>query len=211
MFINAGIGEIEDQIWTDTKDANGDLAEPVRTVIDVDIRAVGDSLKLSMYHLRNDTAEGGSGKGRGGSIVMTASLAGYLGSDGMPLYSAAKHGVVGYMRALKRACARRGIAISVVAPGITLTTLVPGRSKSQSLEVYGKVLAARGIPINSVQTVATTVADLFGQGMKANGVGVLIQADQAQELEGGLAGTRSQWMGKEMLDLFRGGRAGSKI
>lgn len=164
-----------------------------------------------MYHLRNDTSKGGSGKGRGGSIVLTASLAGYLASIQMPLYSAAKHGVVGYMRALKGQCAKVGIAISVIAPGITITNLVPGRKKGQSLEDHGKALAARGIPINTPETVALIVADLFGQGMKANGTGVLIQSNKAQEIEGGLVKSRDRWMGTEMLDLFRGGRAGAKM
>src|SRR5271170_4673529 len=64
------------------------------------------------------------GKGRGGSIVMTASLAGYLASAGAPLYSAAKHGIVGLMRALKNDLATVNIAISVVAPGITVTPIL---------------------------------------------------------------------------------------
>jgi NAD(P)-dependent dehydrogenase (short-subunit alcohol dehydrogenase family) len=50
---------------------------------------------------------------------MTASLAGYLASAGAPLYSAAKHGIVGLMRALKSGLATVNIAISVVALGIT--------------------------------------------------------------------------------------------
>lgn len=101
VFINAGLAEVGDQIWTDEYDSQGQLKEPNRATIDVDIRALGDTLKLAMYHLRNDSKAGqkkGSGKGRGGSIVMTASLAGYLASAGAPLYSAAKHGVVPYPR-----------------------------------------------------------------------------------------------------------------
>lgn len=206
VFINAGLAEIGDQIWTDTysqKDAQ--LDEPNRATIDVDIRAVGDSLKLAMFHLRRD-GKGGSGLGRGGSIVMTASLAGYLASAGAPLYSAAKHGVVGYMRALKGDCAKAGIGISVIAPGITLTNIVLGRKENQSLEDWGKEMAGKGVPINDAQTVALVVANLMGEGAKCNGKGILIQANRCQEIEGGIAKSREQWMGKEMLDLFRGGR-----
>lgn len=109
VFVNAGVAEMGEQIFTDTLDDAGELQEPDRRTIDIDIRAVGDSLKLAMYHLRNDTdgetgKRRGSGKGRGGSVVMTASLAGYLASAGAPLYSAAKHGE------LRSLCPRRSAA-----------------------------------------------------------------------------------------------------
>lgn len=211
VFINAGVAEYGEQIFSDVYDNNGELEEPDRRTIDIDIRAVSDSLKLAMYHLRNDSdgntgKRKGSGKGQGGSIVMTASLAGYLASAGAPLYSAAKHGVVGYLRALKSDCAKVGVALSVIGPGITLTPIVSGRKEGQSLEDWGKDMGDRGVPINDAETVALTVANLMGQGAKANGSGVLIQANRIQEVEGGIAKTRQQWMGKEMLDLFRGGR-----
>ena len=213
VFVNAGIGEYEEQIWTDSYDRNGELEEPDRRTINIDIVAVGDTLKLAMFHLRNDSSSSkdgkrkGSGKGQGGSIVMTASLAGYLASAGAPLYSAAKHGVVGYMRALKGDCAKVGIAISVVAPGITLTPIIlQGRRKGTTVEEWGKNMSDVGVPINNAETIALTVANLMGQGARANGSGVLVQANRMQELESGIAKSRTRWMGKEMLELFRGGR-----
>ena len=143
VFINAGVAEMGEQVFTDVLDAEGELKEPNRTTIDVDIRAVGDTLKLAVYHLRNDSEASsgrrkGSGKGRGGSIVLTASLAGYLASAGAPLYSAAKHGVVGYVRALKSDCAKVGIAIATIGPGITLTPIVSGVKEGQSLTNWGR-------------------------------------------------------------------------
>ena len=211
VFVNAGIAEMGEQIWTDAYDSNGELEAPDRRTIDIDIRAVGDTLKLAMYHLRNDTdskssKRRGSGKGQGGSIVMTASLAGYLASAGAPLYSAAKHGVVGYMRALKQDCAKVGIAISVIAPGITLTPIILGRRTGQTLEEWGTDMGDRGVPINNTETIALTVANLMGQGARANGSGILIQANRMQDLEAGIAKSRQHWMGNEMLELFRGGR-----
>lgn len=208
VFVNAGVAELGEQIFTDHLDSNGELQEPDRRTIDIDIRAVGDTIKLAVYHLRSDSGESrkGSGKGQGGGIVMTASLAGYLASAGAPLYSAAKHGVVGYLRALKGDCAKVGIALSVIAPGITLTAIILGRKEGQSLHDWGEDMRNRGVPINDAETVALTVSHIFGLGMKANGSGYLIQGNRVQELEGGIAKTREQWMGKEMLDLFRGGR-----
>ena len=211
VFVNAGVAEIGEQIFTDHRDASGNLSEPNRVTIDVDIRAVGDSLKLAVHHLRSDTDEKsgqrkGSGKGKGGSIVMVASLAGYLASAGAPLYSAAKHGVVGYLRALKGDCAKVGISLSAIAPGITITPIVLGVKEGQTIYEWGAEMRGRGVPVNDAETVAMTVAHIMGQGAKANGSGFLIQANRIQELEGGIAKSREQWMGKEMLDLFRGGR-----
>jgi len=211
VFVNAGIAEMGEQIFTDHVNERGELAEPDRRTIDIDIRAVSDTLKLAVYHLRNDTdsktdRRKGSGKGKGGSVVMTASLAGYLASAGAPLYSAAKHGVVGYLRALKGDCAKVGIALSVVAPGITLTNIVAGVPQGQSIQDWGKDMQGRGVPINDAETIGLTVSHIMGLGAKANGSGYLIQANRIQEVEGGIAKTRQQWMGKEMLDLFRGGR-----
>lgn len=110
------------------------------------------------------------------------------------------------MRALKNDLATLGIAISVVAPGITLTPILSGRNPGESLENWAKRFRALGVPINDPAEVATAVVYLMSLGMKGNGKGLLVQAGRFGDLEGGIAKTRNLWMGKEMLDLFRGGR-----
>lgn len=110
------------------------------------------------------------------------------------------------MRALKNDCATLDIAISVVAPGITLTEIISGRDKGESLPDWAKRMRAQGVPINDPSEIAASVVWLFSQGKNGNGMGLLIQAGRTADLEAGIAKTRGQWMGKEMLDLFRGGR-----
>lgn len=201
VFVNAGIAEYKDQFFKDEKDSDGKLAEPDRRVIEIDMNAANDTVKLALYHLRHRR----DGR-KGGSIVLTASLAGYLASAGAPLYSAAKHGIVGLMRALKNDCATLDIAISVVAPGITLTEIISGREKNESLPAWAKRMRALGVPINDPGEIAANVVWLFSQGTKGNGKGILVQAGRSADLEAGIAKTRGAWMGKEQLDLFRGGR-----
>ncbi|KAK5071256.1 hypothetical protein LTR64_007760 [Lithohypha guttulata] len=201
VFVNAGIAEYKDQFFKDDLDQDGKLAEPDRRVIEIDMNAANDTVKLALYHMRHR-----KDKKKGGSIVMTASLAGYLASAGAPLYSAAKHGIVGLMRALKNDTATLDIAISVVAPGITLTEIISGRAEGESLPDWAKRMRKAGVPINDPSEIAANVVWLFSQGMKGNGKGLLVQAGRSADLEAGIAKTRSSWMGKEQLELFRGGR-----
>ncbi|KAF2467028.1 NAD(P)-binding protein [Lindgomyces ingoldianus] len=200
VFVNAGIAEYQDQFFTDHLDADGKLKEPDRRVLNIDMDAASDTTKLAIHYLRKNK--------EGGQITMTASLAGYLASAGAPLYSAAKHGIVGLMRALKQECAKVNIAVSVVAPAITVTPIISSgnRETGKSPEQYAKEMAIQGVPINKVDSVALAVCWLFNEGKAANGAGIFIQGDKFVDLERGLAKTREQWMSKEMLDLFRGGR-----
>lgn len=63
-------------------------------------------------------------RGRGGSIVLTSSEAGKVGTSGESVYAAAKAGVIGLVKSLAREFARDNIRINAVAPGITQTPLL---------------------------------------------------------------------------------------
>lgn len=84
VLVNAGIAEYADQFFTDELDTDGLLKAPDHRVLNLDMNAAADTTKLAIHYLRKNK--------NGGDIVLTASLAGYLASAGMPLYSAAKHG-----------------------------------------------------------------------------------------------------------------------
>ncbi|KAH6639372.1 hypothetical protein C7974DRAFT_130172 [Boeremia exigua] len=201
VFVNAGIAEHGEQFFTDELDGDGKLKEPDRRVLNIDVDAASDTTKLAIHYLKKNQD--------GGEIVLTASLAGYLASAGAPLYSAAKHAIVGLMRALKQECAKLSISISVIAPGITVTPILTGNNRrlGASPDVYAKEMAAKGVPINTPESIALAVCWLFNEQSKANGAGLLIQGNKFADLEKGLAKNREQWMGKEMLGLFRGGRS----
>lgn len=113
------------------------------------------------------------------------------------------------MRALKNDLATLNIAISVVAPGITITPILSQERKgleARNIDDWAAGMQKVGVPINRAHTIALAVANLIHRGMQSNGNGILIQADRMAEIESGIAKSRSQWMGEEMLGLFRGGR-----
>ena len=60
---------------------------------------------------------------RGGRIVNVASTAGLRGYKTMTAYCAAKHGVVGFTRALAQETAKHGVTVNAVCPGYTDTDM----------------------------------------------------------------------------------------
>ncbi|KAK5219937.1 hypothetical protein LTR99_004183 [Exophiala xenobiotica] len=55
----------------------------------------------------------------GGGLVLTCSTSGYNERPNLPLYSAAKHGVAGLMRALRHEAPKQGVNVALIAPGGT--------------------------------------------------------------------------------------------
>ena len=85
-----------------------------RTVL-VDLNAVIEGTRKAIPLLK---ARGG------GVIIQTASLAGLFGFQADPVYSAAKHGVVGLTRALVNLKPEANIRVNCVCPAVVNTPLV---------------------------------------------------------------------------------------
>jgi NAD(P)-dependent dehydrogenase (short-subunit alcohol dehydrogenase family) len=96
----------------------------------------------------------------GGSIVVTASSAGLLGTPGASAYAASKHGVLGLMKSAAADLAPLGIRVNAVCPGVIDTPLLgPLHGQTDMLQS----LLAPAHPIGRVGTaneVAAVVAFL---------------------------------------------------
>jgi NAD(P)-dependent dehydrogenase (short-subunit alcohol dehydrogenase family) len=86
--------------------------------------------------------------GRGGAIVVTASLAGLTDMVSDPVYAATKHFVVGFVRSAAPQLAERGIKLNAICPGIVDTAMVDARREE---------LEAAGFPLLAPDEVAEAV------------------------------------------------------
>jgi NAD(P)-dependent dehydrogenase (short-subunit alcohol dehydrogenase family) len=85
----------------------------------------------------------------GGSIVVTASLAGLTATEQDPLYALTKHAVVGFVRSVAPQLAARGIRLNMVNPGFVDTPMLD--------EVGRAAFEAAGFPLLRPDEVAAAV------------------------------------------------------
>ncbi len=87
---------------------------------------------------------------RGGSIVVTASIAGIIPFPQDPIYTMTKHAVLGLARSLAPLLAAKGIFVNAVCPGITETPLLGDAIK---------LLRDSGFPVVDPNDVASAVLE----------------------------------------------------
>jgi len=108
VLANAGIGsfsaveEMPDHVWDE--------------MIDVNLGGVFRTVRPAIRHLKSH--------GDGGSIVLTGSVAGLKGIRNLAHYTAAKHGLVGLMKALAIELAPFGIRVNAIHPTNVDTDLI---------------------------------------------------------------------------------------
>jgi len=133
---NAGIGEVsgEEEIARINRIAEAQLGEmlsggPIRTHWEV-TQSMEDAawdrmLRVHLYGTFYCTREALKVMERKGSgrIISMSSIAGTMGLEGAPHYSAAKAGILGFTRSLAREVGPRGITVNAIAPGYIETPM----------------------------------------------------------------------------------------
>lgn len=99
---SGGSAELAEQSWQDT--------------IDINLTGAWHTAKAAIPHL--------IAGGRGGSIILTSSVAGLRGMQNIPHYVSAKHGIVGLMRTLALELASHSIRVNSLHPATVATDMV---------------------------------------------------------------------------------------
>src|SRR5262245_59406891 len=108
VLANAGISapastlEMSEEVW--------------QTMIDINLTGVWKTVKASVPHV--------IAGGRGGSVVITSSLAAIVVQPNIAHYSAAKGGLIQLSNVLSKELAPQGIRVNTVHPGTVLTDMV---------------------------------------------------------------------------------------
>lgn len=109
-----------------------------------------------------------------GRIVCISSLSGNEGNFGQANYSAAKAGVIGFVKSLSKELARKGVLINAVSPGFIeseMTTQIPEKVRDK---LIARVPQGRGgLPEEVASVVAFLASDdaayVNGQTLNVNG------------------------------------------
>ncbi len=125
--------------------------ETWQETIDINLTGVWNTIQLAAPHLVT---------ARGGSIILTSSAAGLKGLPFISPYVAAKHGVVGLMRAFAHELAEHNIRVNSVHPTGVNTPMGSG----DGMAVMGELIAAHprlaGMFTNSLPIEVTEPVDI---------------------------------------------------
>lgn len=165
-------GKVEYNYLTDEKsdEDTTKLKKPSTKLFDINIDSIVYGLKLAIHHMKRNEK-------RGGRIVVVGSAGSYVPVPSQPLYTASKHAVLGLVRStsLIEEVSQSGISISMVAPWLTLTSMVEGLQATLSPDTLK----------SSPEDVAWAIA--YGASAPAeavNGKGFWIQGKTISDVEG---------------------------
>ncbi|CAK7225966.1 hypothetical protein SBRCBS47491_006067 [Sporothrix bragantina] len=114
-FVYANAGIVDTYNFYEKHDT---LPPPPLPLVCQDVCLLGVEVTsyLAMHYMRQNPTPGGV-------IVMTSSAAGIYASPALPIYTAAKFGVVGLMRAMGPMLAKENIRVNCTLPGVVRTNL----------------------------------------------------------------------------------------
>jgi meso-butanediol dehydrogenase / (S,S)-butanediol dehydrogenase / diacetyl reductase len=101
-------------------------------------------------------------RSHGGAIVNIASISGLAGDYGMGVYNASKGAVINYSRSLALDCARDGIRVNAVCPGLietAMTALAVARPEDREVWLAPIPLGRMGQPAEIANVVAFLASD----------------------------------------------------
>ncbi|HEX8483823.1 SDR family oxidoreductase [Sphingomonas sp.] len=108
--------------------ANAGISGGMANIFDTDVALIAEVLRvnligpfLAIKHAAPRIAERARDTGRGGAIVLTASVAGIRSGAGSPAYSASKAGVINLAQVSAQQLAGSNVRVNAICPGLTET------------------------------------------------------------------------------------------
>ncbi|KAF3761384.1 NAD(P)-binding protein [Cryphonectria parasitica EP155] len=151
VFANAGIGPAANYFpnpdgkpGDDEHDENGDPLEPSQKLYNLNLNGAINTATLGIYYLRMNEVAAETETGSKGSVVITCSIASLQRFGGVD-YCASKHGVFGFMRAMRQQLIRNDIPIRIngLAPSWTRTGMPPKAMYDLGIETQPAEVVAR--------------------------------------------------------------------
>ncbi|GME32580.1 NAD(P)-binding protein [Neofusicoccum parvum] len=115
----AGIAEGK---WLQNPGPTTGFQKPDLGVLDLDLTAVFYTVALAIQQFRRQEKADGGFRGK---LLCVSSVCGLYAVATMPVYTAAKHGVVGLVRSYGKFLPEEGITMNAICPNITRTNLAP--------------------------------------------------------------------------------------
>src|SRR5438552_6953479 len=82
-------------------------------------------------------------KQKGGRIIAISSVVGQMGNAGQTNYAASKAGLIGFVKALAREVASRGITVNVIAPGLIDTDMTRAINETTQVDWASQIPLGR--------------------------------------------------------------------
>ncbi|PYH98030.1 short chain dehydrogenase/reductase [Aspergillus ellipticus CBS 707.79] len=196
VVANAGIMEESPVLDLEDVDEEGRLRERRSKegwrIMEVNLGGVFNTLRLAMFHMKNNESSNSKREEISPSIVLVTSTSGYFGGTGVTAYVASKHGVVGLLRASQEVARRYGIRVNAVAPFLTPTSMTAG---------FAQRWQQAGLETNSPGRVAEVIAQV-AQDSSRRGECVLVSGKYTREMESTRTALLPSWLGEDIAGFM---------
>ena len=133
----AGIGE---KTWTPRTKSGEGFAKPDLGVLNIDLIGLLYTVSLALQQFRKqEVTDGFRGK-----IGCVSSVCGFYCVPTLPVYTAAKHGVVGFVRSYGKYLPEEGITMNAVCPNV-IKTAISAPAFYEKLDARGLLTPMQGV------------------------------------------------------------------
>ncbi|TID12883.1 hypothetical protein E2P81_ATG10015 [Venturia nashicola] len=113
----AGIGERK---WMTNNPKSHGWEAPDLSTLDIDLKAVLNTCSLAIQHFRRQEL---NEQGFRGKIFCVSSVCGFYAVPTLPIYTAAKYGVTGFVRSYGAHLPAEGITLNAICPNVVKTAI----------------------------------------------------------------------------------------